>query len=356
MNKIMLSRFIGIFIAMQIFLSINIYAQDDSLATKTPSEIPSIIKDSATPKAVIKKPKVAVAIKADTIRTDTIRTDTIRIDTIGAAIIKAKVDSVQIPNKKDTIVTAPPYGTAVVDFISKHPYFNTESNIIAMPSQRTSMAAKDELFYIMCGVLFFLGILKVGFPKYFQDLFNVFWRSAFRQKQIRDQLQQAGMTTLLFNIFFVFSIALFAYLVILYFKGAVASPWILFSICFFSIAFVYTFKFFILKLSGWMFGQEEAIDTYTFIVFMVNKILSILIIPFTLILAFSDRTFQQIAFMLSIVLIIFLLIYRFIVSYVGMRNELKINGLHLALYICGFEIVPVLLIYRLLVDLFARSS
>ena len=80
------------------------------------------------------------------------------------------------------------------------------------------------------------------------------------------------------------------------------------------------------------------------------------IIPFIRMLAFSDRSFQQMAFTFSIVLIIFLLVYRFIVGYAGVRNELQINELHFFLYFCGFEIIPVLLIYRVLVDLFTRSS
>ena len=317
-----------------------VYAQDDSATVKKIEEPLGVQSDTTLPQKIIKqKPKEPIAV---------IKKDSIRpvIDSVPPVLLP----------QNDTVHLSTAYGSTILPLIEHHPYYNVEDNIVVMPSQPSNASKKDELFYIMCGVLLFLGILKVGFPKYFQDLFNVFWRSAFRQKQIRDQLQQAGMTTLLFNIFFVFSLALFAYLIIVYLKGAIANPWILFSICFFSIAFVYTFKYFILKLSGWMFGQEEALDTYTFIVFMVNKILSILIIPFTLVLAFSDKPFQQIAFTASILLIIFLLIYRFIVGYIGMRNELKISELHLFLYVCGFEIIPALLIYRMLVDLFERSS
>jgi hypothetical protein len=339
MNKKLFIRLTVFFLCVLCTQFTGAYAQDDSTAKKETVEPLPVQVDSVKPKVIKQKPKEAVApVKMDSTKS------------------VSTVDSTALSVKKDSLPVLTAYGSAILPFINNHPYYNTQENVIVMPSQPNNIAGKDELFYIMCGVLFFLGILKVGFPKYFQDLFNVFWRSAFRQKQIRDQLQQAGMTTLLFNVFFVFSLALFTFLVVEYLKGAIANPWILFSICFFSIAFVYTFKYFILKLSGWMFGQEEALDTYTFIVFMVNKILSILIIPFTLILAFSDKPFQQIAFTVSILLIIFLLIYRFIVAYIGMRNELKISGLHLLLYVFGFEIVPVLLIYRMLVDLFERSS
>jgi len=317
-----------------------LHAQNDSATEKSQVQL-QIPADSVPAAPIIKKkPKETIAIAK------------------AADSVKPIVDSFQNSVKKDTIPgsISLAYGMAVDSFITRHPYYATGGAIVEMPSQYSNMPGKDELFYIACGVLIFLGILKVGFPKYFHDLFNLFWRSAFRQKQIRDQLQQAGMTTLLFNIFFVVSLALFAYLIIQYLQGAIINPLIMFAVCFFSIAFIYGVKFVILKLSGWMFGQEEAMDTYSFIVFMVNKILSILIIPFTLVLAFSDRSIQQVAFTASILLIAFLFIYRFIVAYIGIRNELKINALHLLLYVCGFEIIPVLLIYRLIVDLFERSS
>ena len=305
-------RIIAALFIVQLLLLTGLYAQDDSLAQS--SRVQSPFSDSAA--------------------TSTVVTDS-------------------LPAERSLI---PAYGEHVSHLIEDHPFFNVRSGIISLPVEGYSSENKDELFYIMCGMLLFLGILRMGFPKYFNDLFNVFWRTAMRQKHIRDQLQQAGMTTLLFNIFFVVSMAVFAYLMVQYIKGDIAKPWLLFSICFISVAFIYSFKYFILRLTGWMFGQEEALDTYTFVVFLVNKVLSVIIIPFSLMLAFSDPGFQQIAFTVSIVLIIFLLVYRFIVGYAGIRNELKINALHLFLYFCGFEIIPVLLIYRVLVDLFARSS
>ena len=328
----------------QLVLLTGLYAQDDSLARQP--RVPSSSADSA---AIAPLPRIRertsgpVAVKKDTLQSAA------AADTSAAGV--ALTDS--LPAERSL---KPAYGEHVSHLVEDHPFFNVRTGIIAQPVEIYSSANKDELFYIMCGIILFLGILRMGFPKYFNDLFSVFWRTAMRQKHIRDQLQQAGMTTLLFNIFFVVSMSVFAYLMVLYIKGDIVKPWLLLSICVVSVAFVYSFKYFVLRLTGWMFGQEEALDTYTFVVFLVNKVLSIIIIPFSLVLAFSDHNFQQIAFTVSIVLIIFLLVYRFIVGYAGVRNELKINALHLFLYFCGFEIVPVLLIYRVLVDLFIRSS
>lgn len=248
------------------------------------------------------------------------------------------------------------YGNAILPYMVNHPYYRVEGDVVFMPSRWYTPPGKDELFYAVCGILFFLGALRIGFPKYFQDMFNVFWRPAVRQQQIRDQLQQAGMTSLLFNIFFVFSAALFSYLLIAYVANSSIQPWLLFTVCFFSITIIYIGKYFVLKLMGWMFGQQTATDSYIFIVFLINKILSILVIPLMLILAFGDQVFQRVAFTVSVILLFVLLVYRFILSFSGLHNELKISWLHLLLYVCGFEIIPVLLIYKLLLRLFPISS
>lgn len=338
------------FLFIQLFLVCTLSAQDDSAAVKPPQDTAvkhtTIVTADTVPKkpVVKKKPVDIVLVKPDTTATrqtlDQLQTDLLQ---------KHLTDSAQ-----SVVSASSPYGNFAAPYISAHPFFNTTEGVIDMPSRPYQAPNKDELFYIICATLLFLGILRVSFPKYFSDLFNVFWRST-RQKQIRDQLLQAGMTTLLFNIFFVFSLSLFAYLTVDHLAGNIKNPWAMFGICFLTIGAIYSVKYFILRLSGWIFGQEEAAASYAFIVFMINKILAILIIPFTLILAFSDEKIQQAAFSIAVISIIFILIYRFILAYSNLRNELKISGLHLLLYVAGFEIIPVLLIYRLLVDFFARS-
>ncbi|HTN05314.1 DUF4271 domain-containing protein [Agriterribacter sp.] len=326
-----LRRIILIWVAIQVSLIAAVSGQDDSSAVQPPA---AYAPDSLAPKPVREKTIPVKQVKPEPVYTDTVPQPA-----------------------KNVPASLGPYGNALLPYIAGHPYYSVSSDVIFMPSKWHTPERKDELFYIFCGVIFFLGILRVGFPKYFQDIFNVFWRSAFRQKQIRDQLQQAGMTTLLFNIFFVFSASLFSYLVIVYTTSYKMQPWLLFTICFFSIAVIYIGKYFILKLTGWMFGQQAVADSYIFIVFLVNKIVSIVLIPLMLILAFGDPVFQQVAFTVSIVLLCTLLIYRFILSFTGLHsNELRISPLHLVLYVCGFEIIPVLVIYKLLLHLFARSS
>jgi hypothetical protein len=60
---------------------------------------------------------------------------------------------------------------------------------ITKPARRTA-SGQDAFFYIVAGLLFILGLIRSGFPKYFSDLFKLFFRVTFRQQSIREQLLQ----------------------------------------------------------------------------------------------------------------------------------------------------------------------
>lgn len=315
------------------------YGQDDSLLLPVPA--PVVQADTPRPKPVVKPPAA---------RPQSVHKDTVLAPLSASAGIDTTTNPV-IPS-----VSRYAYGDSIHAKIINHPFYTLHSAPENLKSDLFTPLMKDELFYAVCALLLYIGLLHLGFPKYFSDLFSIFIRSSVRQNQLKDQLQQAGLANLLFNLFFVVSVSLFTYMGITYVKGEVLKPWLLFSICFFAVMFLYIGKFAILKVCGWMFGKTVASDTYIFIVFLVNKIMAILLLPFIIILAFSTPLLQQIAFTAAICLVIFLFLYRFVMSFSSIRNELKISGLHLFLYICGFEIMPVLVIYRIMLQLFERSS
>ncbi len=49
------------------------------------------------------------------------------------------------------------------------------------------------------------------------------------------------------------------------------------------------------------------------------------------------------------------LAYRFIISYKPIRNEIKVSRFHFFVYLCAFEIAPLLLIYKVLLIFVERT-
>lgn len=220
-----------------------------------------------------------------------------------------------------------------------------------------SFHGKELLFYVIVLLLIIFAFLKRAFPKYFSDLFRLFFRTTLKQRQIRDQLVQMPLPALLLNCFFAISSGLYlAFLLTHYGVKPVDNFWLLMLYCAIGLSVAYLVKFLGLKLSGWLFSMEEAATSYIFIIFIVNKMLGIFLLPFLVLLAFAQGGLYTASLTLSWCFLAGLLIYRVILTYGAIRNEVKVNPFHFFLYILAFEIAPLLLVYKGLLLFFARTA
>src|SRR6185369_2601974 len=127
--------------------------------------------------------------------------------------------------------------------------------------------------------------------------------------------------------------------------------WFPFLYCSLTIAAVYIVKYIILKFTGWVFNMREAANTYAFIVFLVNKLLGMFLLPLLILMAFSRPSWATPLRTLSYVLIFCFFAYRYIVSFSPVRREVKVSPFHFFMYLCAFEIAPLLLIYKVLLSI-----
>ena len=237
--------------------------------------------------------------------------------------------------------------------LQHHPYYIADSQKTNIYPDKKSFKGKELLFYVIIFLVLIFAFLRRLFPKYFNDLFRLFFRTTLKQRQIREQLIQTPLPSLLFNGFFILSTALYIDFLLQHFNiMPVENFWLLFLYCSMGLSGIYFIKFLGLKISGWLFNIQEVTDSYIFIVFIVNKMIGICLLPLLVLLAFSQSDIYLIALTLSWCCIGALLIYRIILSFVAVRNQVKVNLFHFFLYLCAFEIAPLLLIYKVLLYLF----
>lgn len=237
--------------------------------------------------------------------------------------------------------------------LKRHPYFNFNTRPISVLPDVKIFHGKEVMFYVIVALLLLFALFKLAFAKYFSDLFRVFFRTTMKQRQIREQLMQAPLASLVFNVFFVASVGLYIDFLLQYYDlRPVANFWLLYLYCAIGITVIYLVKFIGLKICGWLFNMKQAADSYIFIVFIINKVIGIFLVPFLVMLAFMDGVGYTIAMVLSWCGIGLLLLYRFILGFSTVRNEVRFNLFHFFLYFVAFEVAPLLLIYRLLLLLF----
>ena len=252
---------------------------------------------------------------------------------------------------KDTgwISIALGYKTFAHQVFAQNGFFSFSSPPVAIRSDKKEFHGKELLFYTLIGLLLFFAFIRMSFPKYLLDLFRVAFKTTLKQRQISEQLIQAPLPSLLLNCFFLFTIGLYITFIFQHYHMAINyNFWLLYFYCFAALAVIYLIKFLSLKFFGWLFNITATADGYIFIVFMINKIIGVYILPFLVLLAFTDNNIYQAAFIFSYIGVFALLAYRFILSYSLVQNEIRLNPFHFFLYLCAFEIVPLLLIYKAL--------
>jgi hypothetical protein len=218
---------------------------------------------------------------------------------------------------------------------------------------RKFFTGKEDFFYYLIFLLLLFGFLKILFAKYFNDLFRVFFRTTLKLKQVREQLLQSPLPSIAMNGFFVLSAGMYINFLLQYFELSITDNfWLQYLYCMGALASIYFVKFIGLKITGWLFNVSDAADAYTFVVFIINKMLGMFLLPFLVLLAFTSGNIYIAALTLSWLGAGLLLAYRIILSYAAARNEIKLNPFHFILYIIAFEIVPLLLIYKLLLMIF----
>ena len=232
---------------------------------------------------------------------------------------------------------------------------NNDQQVIYKIEQRFSLPNKDFLFYLMVALLFFYGFINTVYPLYFPKLLSQFSQSTLRMIQNREQLLQNSFASLTLNICFILSFSLMADLLIFKQHLLPISFWqgYLYLILFFTS--LYLGKYICLELAGFIFNTKELVKSYIFIVFLVNKVLGFLLVPFVLIMAFARPIYYTLAIYGAAGIAVLLLLYRFLFSITSVRNKLQLSSFHFFLYLCAFEILPLLILYKLVVQYFGGT-
>jgi hypothetical protein len=319
----------------------------DTIPAREQHDTPGVKKDTATKvlpdtSAVATTPEAVDSTKAEKPAAVTTRPDT---EIPVASVVKGPSMPEPQPSMQGFHKT-----------LRNHPYFNFYGQGVKITEQLKKASRDESMFYFLCALLFYFGFIRIVFMKYLDNLNTLFFRVTMRQAQIRDQVLQSPLPSLMLNILFIISAGLFLSFVADYHNIVPGmNRWLLLFYCCMLLTAIYLGKFIMLKMIGWMFNIRVAADTYIFIVFLVNKMMGIYLLPALLLMAFAKPPFLTVLITLTYVFIGVLFIYRFIIAYRPVRNEIKLSRFHFFIYLCAFEIAPLLLIYKVLLIFVERS-
>jgi hypothetical protein len=308
----------------------------DSLRRDSVARVHRAIRDSIR--------RLQAAVPKDSVATATVA---------PSATVISPVAKTPAPAPTPPPMPAPTQGPPAISFwekvLSINAYFNFTGQPVIEIFSLHRPNSKDSLFYLLVAILFYFALIRIFFEKYFNNLMTLFFRVSLRQQQIREQVLQTPLPSLLLNILFVISAGLYACYLLQYSQlGAGIRFWVLYLNCMLLLGTIYFVKFLVLKFIGWVFSISRATDIYIFIVFLVNKMLGIFLLPFLIVITFSGPQLGEVFITISLAMIFVLWTYRILASYRPVHNEIKLTPFYFFLYLCAFEIAPLLLIYKVL--------
>ena len=235
-------------------------------------------------------------------------------------------------------------------FIANHPMMASTYVIsdIEHPHIAESQTAD---FYLLLFLCLILGLIRFMDTRYFINLWRAFWNPTLSNRQLKEQLQGAGLPNLLMNIFFTFAGGAYMYYIVKFFTphhSGVIPPSLLIIMLIAGTGLIYLAKYAAVRFSGWAFRVQGITEHYLFNVFLINKVLAVALIPFIIILAFADHQWAQQVVIISFVSAGILLLNRYIRSWQVFGSFFQYSKFHFFMYLCASELLPLAVLMKLL--------
>lgn len=218
------------------------------------------------------------------------------------------------------------------------------------PLPRTKEA--NYIFYLL--LLVFL-VLVIGINRdfnYFENMFrallNYRLSLQFAREQVSNRTFASVAYTLLFNLLFgLFLIHWIATAGISSLLVEFEAGWLLLFVI---ITLIYSVKYLFYKFIGRIFGLKEQVSYYLSQVFLMNRMLALLLLPVITLLYYAPPQIAHLVMLVSIVAITLAVLLRYVRGIRITSQVLGANTIHFILYFCTVEILPTLIISKLLLN------
>jgi hypothetical protein len=277
------------------------------------------------------------SIKANSIDvTNTIDT-TSAIDSIILSVPYAISDS--ILNLIDTVAATAEWQESPPSVYAAQ----AAGRIIANPARKNP----QWLFIIFVLQLLVLIYVKATGFKNLEDSLKAYFNTNLSQQLFREQESAISFSVLLQMMNFIISCSVLLYLFVDYFFQPNPADSIKIGV----IIFVFTAVIYLLKYAGYkaisyVFPFSEHIDLFRFNYFLNQKLLGMLLIPFIYAAAYSPVPYNYYFLYLSAIIFFSTILVRSTKGLVIGSAYLRKHTFHFLLYICTFEIAPVLILVK----------
>jgi hypothetical protein len=232
-----------------------------------------------------------------------------------------------------------------------------EKNALSVSSMRIKPRhpeSKGWMLILILLVLLLIGVLNLLFHKKLSQLYKSFINPRFANQVIREENTRLRRVSSFLSITFLMVSGLFGYYVIDYWGLELneTKPFYRFSLVVFAIFIFHLFKIVAYWLSGQIFNTRKETGEYLFDLVLFNQILGLLLIPLVIILTYVKGIPSTLVINFGFILFAGFFMARIIRTYVNLGSSIGISKLYLFLYLCTLEILPFVLVAKLIIAKF----
>jgi hypothetical protein len=196
-----------------------------------------------------------------------------------------------------------------------------------------------------------IGYLLSAFHSRFISVIKAFFNIRFSNQLAREEFSLTHPVSVFLSINFLVTSSLFILQLIysdLFINWVSEFNFLNFLIVIIIIFLVYLIKIISIKLLGFIFRKSIISSEYIFITFLSNQIIGIGLIPVIIFIAYSKQSFENGFIYTGIVLLIVAFIMRIVKGTITALVSREVSPFYLLLYLCTFEILPLLLGFKLI--------
>ncbi|NOY95364.1 MAG: DUF4271 domain-containing protein [Chlorobi bacterium] len=220
------------------------------------------------------------------------------------------------------------------------------TNEIGLPSRSLVRNNYDWLTLLLLFALFLFATARKSYSKYLGHLFQSLVNYSTASRMFREKNFSFSHGAYRLEIYFYITFSIFVYQVLSYLKiGTAFQDFRLYIICLAGIVGYFVIKRLLYIMVGLVIRRVDETEEYFFNVRNYNRVLGMFLFPVTVIFMFSPFFKPQLLIVIGVVLV---LLFYFMSLKRGILILLKkhFSILYLFLYLCTFELLPLLLIYK----------
>ncbi|MCC7029813.1 MAG: DUF4271 domain-containing protein [Chitinophagaceae bacterium] len=229
--------------------------------------------------------------------------------------------------------------------IANNPLINDHKQ----PEKGQPVIRKQEnrtgVFFISILLLYVFASVRLMFAHQFSGSFAVLKNMNDKRKA---QTETDNISSLSFYALYLITVGYISYFYLSHYQQtfnhlpAVAGI----MICILFVTVLYALKTIGMYLVAWTFDKKQHLNQYTLNVSVIYKSAAIVLFPLSIMILVSSDVLADLLMKLAILIFITAVVIRYIRNLGLIKKLLSVHFLHFFVYLCAFEIMPLILLYK----------